>query len=542
MRGGAVDNAKSILDRILADAAKWKPAGYDAAVALRRDYYNDSQTSHLRAELAKRYPHSYDRMSPYVVPLFRHLVEQMATIYRAAPRRVVVDNDEQTSLVSQLYDGAQANKRLARLESISAAARLAFLRVGFDDVERRIDLLPYWPDRVHVIFDPDRPTSLRSARCLLAEIVSDEGVEASVESRRFELWSHNDGAWYRSVVDGRGNVVDYGDVYPLLPWVALPFDLPDGGLYAMPPSDDIAVNDAVNCLNTDLLWAVSQQAWPTAWYSGPRPERDIVMGPGVLLSAGEAGQFNTLNYNPQIEAVDGVVEKLVSRHLVLRSVSPGAASADPRYESGVALKVQQQPMLERREARIPAAQEMEERDLWPLMRAMAPLAIGRAIPDDVSIRWYPGEIAMPLDDEAAFRLSKERVSAGVTTWPEEMVTLGLSPNVDEAKHTYEINTGAAEEEQEPVAVGGGAPGMAAAPASTGGVDVASQTLNGAQVESLVGVIGQVVAGQLPRDTALAILQVAFALSVDDANKILGSVGRGFEPASVEVPPNGGAKI
>lgn len=58
-------------------------------------------------------------------------------------------------------------------------------------------------------------------------------------------------------------------------------------------------------------------------------------------------------------------------------------------------------------------------------------------------------------------------------------------------------------------------------------------LNGAQVtSSLLEVIGQVVTGQLPRESALAIIESAFGIDTATAEKILGTVGAGFVPAAL----------
>jgi HK97 family phage portal protein len=53
-------------------------------------------------------------------------------------------------------------------------------------------------------------------------------------------------------------------------------------------------------------------------------------------------------------------------------------------------------------------------------------------------------------------------------------------------------------------------------------------LNGAQVSSLLEVITSVVNGQLPRDSALNIIMVAFNVDQAQAEEILGDVGEGFE--------------
>ena len=55
-------------------------------------------------------------------------------------------------------------------------------------------------------------------------------------------------------------------------------------------------------------------------------------------------------------------------------------------------------------------------------------------------------------------------------------------------------------------------------------------LNGAQVTSAVGIVSAVASGTLPRESGVAMLQRFFNLSQPDAEKIMGSVGRGFVPA------------
>jgi hypothetical protein len=63
---------------------------------------------------------------------------------------------------------------------------------------------------------------------------------------------------------------------------------------------------------------------------------------------------------------------------------------------------------------------------------------------------------------------------------------------------------------------------------------AATALNGAQVTSLLEIIGQVAAEQLPRESALEIIVAAFGLDRATAEKMLGEVGLSFVPASSSV--------
>lgn len=79
-------------------------------------------------------------------------------------------------------------------------------------------------------------------------------------------------------------------------------------------------------------------------------------------------------------------------------------------------------------------------------------------------------------------------------------------------------------------------GAAPSAASAGdtGVDVQKTALNGAQVTALTETVEAVAMGRLPRDAGVNIAMLAFQLSPQDANRVFGSVGKGFKPV-VEQP-------
>lgn len=60
-------------------------------------------------------------------------------------------------------------------------------------------------------------------------------------------------------------------------------------------------------------------------------------------------------------------------------------------------------------------------------------------------------------------------------------------------------------------------------------------LNGAQVTALVEVITQVALGQIPRETGVNMIQIAFAITKENAEKMMGTVGKGFTPKPLEDP-------
>ena len=59
----------------------------------------------------------------------------------------------------------------------------------------------------------------------------------------------------------------------------------------------------------------------------------------------------------------------------------------------------------------------------------------------------------------------------------------------------------------------------------------NESLNGAQVSSMLEIVSQVNAGTLPRETAVSIMATSFPISEQQASSILGAVGRGFKASS-----------
>lgn len=87
--------------------------------------------------------------------------------------------------------------------------------------------------------------------------------------------------------------------------------------------------------------------------------------------------------------------------------------------------------------------------------------------------------------------------------------------------------------QTPVQPGAtGAPkGQQAPPGTTSNPqgNVQQDALNGAQVTALLDILNQVATGQLPRDTGIQMIVSAFPIDLAQAEKIMGTLGNGFEP-------------
>ncbi len=76
-----------------------------------------------------------------------------------------------------------------------------------------------------------------------------------------------------------------------------------------------------------------------------------------------------------------------------------------------------------------------------------------------------------------------------------------------------------------------APGVSGEGDSAAG-SIQDSALNGAQVQAAQAIVQAVATGQLPRDSAVAMLSRFFQIDAPDAEAILGTVGKGFVPSSL----------
>lgn len=99
----------------------------------------------------------------------------------------------------------------------------------------------------------------------------------------------------------------------------------------------------------------------------------------------------------------------------------------------------------------------------------------------------------------------------------------------------EVNDETEEGAADPKQTGNGTPTVGDTASAVDNVQ--QQALNGAQVTSLVDIVEKVAAGTLPRDSAINMIVMAFNVKPEDAERVLGTAGNGFEPKQPEPKQN-----
>lgn len=138
----------------------------------------------------------------------------------------------------------------------------------------------------------------------------------------------------------------------------------------------------------------------------------------------------------------------------------------------------------------------------------------------------PGQPALPAGVKSADQLIAEVLPSA---------SAGAQPFKTADQLVAEVMPGGVPQASQP---GAPPPKVDAGSTTAGSSSVQDTAMNGAQVSSMVEVVTSVADGKIPRDSASAMLQVAFRVSPEQAEKILGSVGTtAFEPKPDPAPAN-----
>jgi hypothetical protein len=172
---------------------------------------------------------------------------------------------------------------------------------------------------------------------------------------------------------------------------------------------------------------------------------------------------------------------------------------------------------------------------YPKLKLVTPKAdMGiKEMADATAVLVQAGIVRPTREDENTFRerLGLDLVDeAPVTTMPAPTVAFGPDGKPLPVNPKAKSAEGAPQPGVVPSPVVGGAP------AAMGAEKAQDTALNGAQVASAMSIVVAVAKGELPRDSGIAMLQSFFNITPEDAEKIMGTVGAGFEPKEPEPPP------
>jgi hypothetical protein len=583
--------ARADWTRFVTAADAWKPSGYDIEMSRRLAYYLDDQEEELRAELKRRFPETSDKMTPVTVPLARLLTQEQAKVFLSSTKLDLAQDgkdevdEDLASWWSRVKEQLGLSLRLKKVDAYTTLLRTAALRIGFVDGEYTAHVV--FPQGLKMAADPSAPLDPDRAYGVAVEIASEGGVRAG-GARRWEFWCAREGDGETPLhcilevagVGGEGEqtvrVVERDDGDPLrrpdgkaiVPLALFTAHTEELGLFATEGKGLVPANLGLNVLVTDIHHIAEQQGFGVLVLTAPAGENAparIVRAPNtaISLTGGVTAQF--INPNAPLADLVALADTRIKQAAVFRGLPAGAVSIEARaVASGIALQIELRPLLEQRADAIEVYRRPIRR-LWDVVRATHNAYVGTkddglagAIGADVSLRWTPGEMQPPVDDQVRIDNTLARLNARLISRLEAIaadrgITLEEAKKVAEridaeaaerAAGTDELDASLLPLDPAKRAALKGAPADGAAPApapsspAAAALDgvVQDTALNGAQVSSLLEIATAVVAGDLPITTAEAMIRAAFpALPAELVTRIIGGL-KGFEPKADPAPP------
>jgi hypothetical protein len=587
------------MDRLLYAQSCEDALDYWAGGAAQRAHLQRSMSERLGESVDPREPTTSDdarrenedgkiiregRTELYTVPYLRAIVESLAVLYSSdGLDRVYLDADEEPddavrAIVESYHARGWLAPRLQTLDAFTTLLRTSHLLVRWcPDLTRIVyDVIPpHWvwnwahpsyPLETEMSYavayaeqgEPGKTTWTAYQRPPL-ESDPDDAPTRDYPRGRFVRWTSprepfpipDSGA--EKILDEQDNpLVDIGGMDgDRLVWSPIVWswaEAPTESVYLLPADDLVRANLEIDVALSMLLYVANMQSAGQPVLRGAATPPDA-LGPSRIVKIMDAsGGFEFASPNADLSGHLTVIRQLLQIQSMLRHLAPDTYSLQrPSIQTGPAKLLEQNALVEARNRRTEVA-ERAESDRFDIERlyhnAYAPAGVPR-IPATVrqSVRW--GELRVPPDRAAQVRRLREEIEIGISTAVDAVMEVW---GIDRAAALQKIaeGNGAMLPTTEPVEsaivveqVEAAEPVEAPDPTEAVNPDTA---LNGAQVTALLEVVAQVVAGMLPRDSAVEIITASFPISRDDADRMLGTVGGSFTPAVVETAPAPGASI
>jgi len=391
-----------------------KPEDFDGELIRLKHYYDDSSRTQTIRSLKMLGMGLEDNQYPIQTNYLRRIIDRRAVLYSkpptrwlkdaAADQRVDESDDEHQNMLKVLkrsrYD--MALKRMDRLRSLMRQMIVRFYPVdSMGSVAPRL----FSPFVVKRCPSSNAPDILEEDECFALEIGNGGILEY--------WWKEDDGQW--RMVHRKGDSVvfrpfaEYNDINP---YAELPchlvFDEFTAGEAWLPPRFSRAAwVMAINAVCNDLMSLSANEAHTETVHKTDDPTSGLKeMGPNVMHVVNRDDSVEKLASNPKIEGVLKVRESFIRDFSTGEDLPVSEFDSSKTILTGAALKVQQGPLLERREEQLPLAKD-DELHMYRKLRAVHNLHAGSTdkwdIPEldekyDISIDFSPASIPIEASE------------------------------------------------------------------------------------------------------------------------------------------------
>ena len=357
--------------------AQTKPGGADDEWLRLVDYYEDRSRHLTKAKLLALGVGLEGNPAPLEVSLLRRVIDRLAVVYDRPPTRWLVrqgmrlpeDGAEHVTMIETLRR-AQYDLAWRRADRLRALLRQCVLRVYPSDAKRGVVLRIFEPFNVARDPDPTVPDSLASDRRFALRIASSSSGET------WEYWERDESGWVCAIVNESGSEVAEPPFpgnrcpYPVVPALLTYDDFPGGRPWLSPRFSRTAWVESINAVANDLLALVRHEAHSTLAVSTDDAQSvPTEHGPGQVWALPRDATAAVLTHNPKLRESQDILESLVRLWTLSEDLPASEFDRSKQVVTGATLRVQNRPLIARREAQLPLA-ESDERVAWAALRGV----------------------------------------------------------------------------------------------------------------------------------------------------------------------------
>lgn len=541
-------------------------SAYRESVSLSVRYMNSQQWGDVETELRQRYEEAQigsrgDQIRPQMIPLMQRYIDEAASVYNRDVTRVLVDESGQeteatkkvTDQLRRMLDDASYDLTMHKVDQYAVACKTVGMwyqaRAGKlrPQVITANNLYPL-PPTDHTWHDPSDQNDY------MATVVSLSTHADGTADRRW--------AWVESAQTGFYHGQTFDSVNGEFDWRTNPYQWPQtydtddlrGATAVLPlnmitywhrdksvdtilPDTDAEIarlNREINVQWAVLLDTLSHQGWSQLVMNlvnkgAPPVEMPIGTRFALPLGVDESASMlsSAVNYTDIVTSLGNFVRLMA---LALRQSPNDFAIEGSSVASGFAKLVDSLPKIEARNDRMAVLRKQERELAWPRLAVIgnhlgyfdAPIEKLATLTLQTKFADYD----IPLSTDEQVRREEHDIRHGMTS-PARLLASRNNISIEDAQKLIDENIGANVAEDDD--------GDGETAGTTQTIDDVQKTaLNGAQVTSMVDTVRAAANGEIPRDSAVAILRVGFRLDTTEAEEIMGSVGTpDFSPPAAQ---------
>lgn len=421
------------------------------------------------------------------------------------------------------------------------------------------------------------------------EAIADDPLDK--DDREFIWWS----AKYHFTTNVKGEVIskkEDGTQSTENPIGELPIENfaleQDGCFWAEGGDDLIDAGVLINSVITHNEHIAVTQGYGQMWMSGKSVPTHVKIGPNKLIrmeykEGDPVPELGFASASPQLDSMRALVEQYVALMLTTNNLSTSAVSTQlsggSSAPSGVAMLIDKaesiEDVSEQRQVFVD-----KEPSIWrkiskwitflndKLIDELKTLKLDESSLEKFTIKFHEQQVIMSESEK--LENLKKRKDLGLNTQIEllmkddpslteeqakqrlkaileekiQILSDEMEAQAKQAKAAAEASAAPQDPNADPADPAAPAPDnvipINGKPAVPAGEDIQKTALNGAQISSMIEIVRQVAAKEIPRESGVQLLIQSIQISQAEAEAIIGSAGQGFEPTKPEpAAPFGG---